>query len=65
MTDLVEDYLLMMCNHLEKIHIDKTSADAKHNKQNEGKIEITIPIRTHVYNLSEARSKADLILQNR
>lgn len=60
----VEDYLLTMSNHLKKIHKHKTSADAKHNKQSEGKIEITTPIRTHVYHLSDARNKADL-LQNR
>lgn len=68
MADAVEDYLLMMSGHLKKIHKHKTSADAIHNKQAEGKIEINTsvaPIRTHVYNLSEARGKADVILQNR
>ncbi|KAF5307655.1 hypothetical protein FQR65_LT06710 [Abscondita terminalis] len=64
MTDSVEDYLLTMSNHIKKIHKHKTSADAKHNKQSEGKIEVTTPIRTHIHHLNDPRNKADL-LQNR
>lgn len=63
MTDCVEDHLLMMSNHLKKIHKHKTSADAKHNKQTEGKIEITTPVRTHVHHLADR--KTDTNVQNR
>ncbi|XP_018329607.1 phosphoinositide 3-kinase regulatory subunit 4 [Agrilus planipennis] len=62
MTDSIEDYLLMMSSHLRKIHKHKTNADAKHNKQMEGRIEInsnTSNVCVNVFNLAENRSKLD------
>ncbi|GLV32886.1 Vacuolar protein sorting 15, partial [Carabus blaptoides fortunei] len=63
MTDNVEDHLLLMANHLKKIHKHKTSADAKHNKLTDGKIEITeqrSTIRSHGAHLAGFHSKADV-----
>lgn len=68
MTEIVEEFLLNMSNHLKKIHKHRTSADAKHNKQSEGKIEITSfssTVRSHIYNLAEHRSKHEFLFHNR
>lgn len=63
MSESVEEYLLKMSNHLKKIHKHKTSADAKHNKQSEGKIEMTMnDVKCQIYNLSEPRSKVDFMV---
>lgn len=67
MTDNVEDYLLLMGNHLKKIHRYKTSADAKHNKQSDGKIEISSQrssVTSHEARLSGFLSKAELLQMN-
>lgn len=59
MTDSVEDHLLLMANHLKKIHKYKTSADANHNKQSDGKIEI------HTQkNLGRMHKKTELLQLN-
>lgn len=67
MTDSVEDHLLLMANHLKKIHKHKTSADAKHNKLTDGKIEITeqkSTVRSHEAHLAGFHSKAELLHMN-
>lgn len=67
MTEPVEEFLLNMSNHLKKIHKHRTSADAKHNKQSEGKIELTSTgtAQSHVYILSERRTKHDFMFHNK
>lgn len=67
MTDNVEDHLLLMANHLKKIHKYRTSADAKHNKQSDGKIEINSHksnVRFHEANLGGLHTKAELLQIN-
>lgn len=68
MTETVEEFLLNMSNHLKKIHKHRTNADAKHNKQSEGKIELTSlsnSVQSHIYVLSERRSKHDFMFHNK
>lgn len=67
MTDSVEDHLLLMANHLKKIHKHKTSADAKHNKQTDGRIEISSVksnVSFHEASLSGLHTKAELLQLN-
>lgn len=67
MTDSVEDHLLLMANHLKKIHKHKTSADAKHNKQTDGRIEINSQkstLRYHETTLGGLHTKTDLLQMN-
>lgn len=67
MTENVEEFLLNMSNHLKKIHKHRTNADAKHNKQSEGKIELTSSgmAQSHIYVLSERRTKHDFMFHNK
>ncbi|KAL3269438.1 hypothetical protein HHI36_008508 [Cryptolaemus montrouzieri] len=56
MTEKIEEYILKMGPHLQKIHKHKTNADARHNRQSEGRIEISSSnpyIKSHVFNLAE------------
>ncbi|KAJ8911373.1 hypothetical protein NQ315_014204 [Exocentrus adspersus] len=56
MNETVEEYLLRMEHHLKKIHKHKMNADARHNKQKEGKIELNSPsnlAKSHVFNLGD------------
>lgn len=67
MTDSVEDYLLLMGNHLKKIHKYKTSADAKHNRQCDGKIELSSQkynLHSHEAHLAGFFTKTDLLNMN-
>lgn len=55
MDEDVEDQLLRLAQHLEKLHKHKTLMNARCEKQNDGKIEINSAdstVRSHVYNLA-------------
>ncbi|KAJ8948165.1 hypothetical protein NQ318_009257 [Aromia moschata] len=53
MNESMEEYFLKMGHHLKKIHKHKTSADARHNKQSEGKIDLNSTVGRHIFNLAE------------
>ncbi|CAH0555278.1 unnamed protein product [Brassicogethes aeneus] len=66
LTEEMGEYLIKMENHLKKIHKLKSNAEARQNRQNEGKIELFSPnttVKGHVMFLGET-PKAEY-LQNR
>ncbi|CAH1967764.1 unnamed protein product [Acanthoscelides obtectus] len=58
MNENIEEYILKMGHHLKKINIHKMNAEARQNKQNEGRIElisVTSPLKSHILHLSEVQ----------
>ncbi|KAJ8984785.1 hypothetical protein NQ317_003698 [Molorchus minor] len=57
MNESIEEYFLKMGHHLKKINKHRANADARHNKQLEGKIEINSSTKSHVFNLAESQKR--------